>query len=283
MAQLIEFLLRLSFGLSAAMATVSHRQVTSGYFRNHLYVTLGLSALAALLARTAAPTVFWYAVSAVAASYLGSVAWLYEKPHLGRLLLLAVAACSLFGSLANFGGQVASKSEASLNANPPAIEKDARAESPIEKYPEKRAESMETASRVLGLLSHLTSGLLLGLTMAAMLLGHWYLNAPGMELEPLRRLLILLGVVVLLHAVVCGTGLWLEATSRHLATTWWLFVALRWLFGLVGVAALTVMAWKTLEIPNTQSATGILYVAVIGAFVGETMSLLLSAEAFYPV
>ena len=52
---------------------------------------------------------------------------------------------------------------------------------------------------------------------------------------------------------------------------------------LIGVLALAWMAWRTLEIPNTQSATGILYVAVIGTFVGETMSLLLSAESVYPI
>jgi hypothetical protein len=51
------------------------------------------------------------------------------------------------------------------------------------------------------------------------------------------------------------------------------------LFGLVGVLALTLMAWKTLQIPNTQSATGILYVAVIGVFTGELLGLLLSADA----
>ena len=39
------------------------------------------------------------------------------------------------------------------------------------------------------------------------------------------------------------------------------------------------MAWRTLEIPNTQSATGILYVAVIGVFIGELTGLLLSAES----
>ena len=86
-----------------------------------------------------------------------------------------------------------------------------------------------------------------------------------------------------MQAAVCGCGLSQEAAVHHGATAWGLFLALRWLFGLAGVAALAVMAWKTLAIPNTQSATGILYVAVIGAFVGETMSLLLSAEATFPV
>ena len=43
------------------------------------------------------------------------------------------------------------------------------------------------------------------------------------------------------------------------------------------------MAWKTLQIPNTQSATGILYVAVIATFIGELVSLLLSGSSAYPL
>ena len=43
------------------------------------------------------------------------------------------------------------------------------------------------------------------------------------------------------------------------------------------------MAQKTLKIPNTQSATGILYVAVLGAFLGELTSQLLSVGTLYPV
>jgi len=61
------------------------------------------------------------------------------------------------------------------------------------------------------------------------------------------------------------------------------FVALRWLAGLIGVGALAVMTWQTLKIPNTQSATGILYVAVIGVFIGELTSQLLSAHASFPL
>ena len=58
-----------------------------------------------------------------------------------------------------------------------------------------------------------------------------------------------------------------------------MFLSLRWLSGLVGALALTVMAWKTLKIPNTQAATGILYVAVIVTFLGELTSLLMAAQA----
>ncbi len=43
------------------------------------------------------------------------------------------------------------------------------------------------------------------------------------------------------------------------------------------------MSWQTLKIPNTQSATGILYVAVIVTFLGELVAHLLSQELPYPV
>jgi hypothetical protein len=61
------------------------------------------------------------------------------------------------------------------------------------------------------------------------------------------------------------------------------FIVLRWLAGLIGALLLTNMAWRTLAIPNTQSATGILYVAVIAVFLGELTSLLLSASTVFPV
>ena len=120
--------------------------------------------------------------------------------------------------------------------------------------------------------------------MAAMLLGHWYLNAPGMPLEPLMRLIGLLAIAVVLRAFVCAAGLGLEID----ATGWpdmseTLFLGMRWLGGLIGTAILAVMAWQTLKVPNTQSATGILYVAVITTFLGELASGLLSAQAAYPL
>ncbi len=132
--------------------------------------------------------------------------------------------------------------------------------------------------------SVVTSGLVLGLTMAAMLLGHWYLNSPGMELEPLRRLLIFMALAVVAQVIVCSIGLMGQLRyADDVSFSWLLFVVLRWSFGLFGVLGLVWMAWQTLKIPNTQSATGILYVAVIGVFVGELTGLLLSAESIFPL
>jgi hypothetical protein len=43
------------------------------------------------------------------------------------------------------------------------------------------------------------------------------------------------------------------------------------------------MTWQTLKVPNTQSATGILYAGMILAFIGELTAALLSAESPFPL
>jgi hypothetical protein len=58
---------------------------------------------------------------------------------------------------------------------------------------------------------------------------------------------------------------------------------LRWLAGLVGVAIVIWMTWQTLKIHNTQSETGLLYVAVILTFLGELVSQLLSEGTTFPI
>ena len=75
----------------------------------------------------------------------------------------------------------------------------------------------------------------------------------------------------------------LHPSDQKSAQVWWLFLSLRWLAGLVGTLGLAWLTWKTLEIPNTQSATGILYAAMILAFIGELTAQLLSAEAVFPL
>jgi hypothetical protein len=247
---LVQFIFRLVFGLAAAMALVPPRQVTSGYFRNNLYVLLGLNVLATLVS-LAAPDSFVLAppLAGAIACYIGGALWLYEKPIAGRWALGLIALLALAGAL--------------LSPRP-------QGGTPI-------AHFLFDADVV-------TGGMVLGTTMAAMLLGHWYLNSPTMALAPLRRLIWIMGAAIAVRAIVCGLGLVLELE----AGSWprmqvLLFILLRWLAGIFGAAGLTVMSWKTLLIPNTQSATGILYVGVIATFIGELVSLLLSSSTAYPL
>lgn len=91
-------------------------------------------------------------------------------------------------------------------------------------------------------------------------------------------------VLSIIRAMVSAAGL--ELALRH-GLAWNEFVvgaiALRWLAGIVGVFVLSILTWRTLKIPNTQSATGILYVAVIFVFMGELVSRLLSVKAHFPL
>ena len=121
------------------------------------------------------------------------------------------------------------------------------------------------------------ASLLLGFAVTAMLLGHWYLNTPSMQLAPLRRLLVCLFVIALLRGVSEASGL-ATAVTHTVPGNYLTMIGLRWLSGILGTLLLTVMAWQTLRIPNTQSATGILYVVVIFVFLGELGSFWLATS-----
>ncbi len=236
--------------MACGMACAPPRQVTSGYFRVHLYVVLGLNTLAAMVAMTVPELAVWPAVIGATLSYLGSVIWLYNCPRAGRVALLAVALTAVLGAWQAIG----------LGPNG------------------------ALAAHWLNYLAPVTGGWLLGITMAAMLLGHWYLNTPTMQLAPLQRLVLLIALAVVLRAIVSAWGFGLTwSTVGPLATHTVTFLALRWLSGILGVALLTWMTWQTLKVPNTQSATGILYVAVIATFLGELTAQLLSAGSAFPL
>lgn len=257
---LIQFVFRVTFGVACAMGITSSKLVTSGFFRVHLWVLMGLNTLAGLCIYTQRESlhtkfdhvsvVLGFAIGLAVASYLGGAFWLYEKAGAGKAILYLVM----------FGGWLAAA---------------------LSTHWKSTTKSVEVALTYLDVTS---SGLLLGVTLSAMFLGHWYLNTPTMELRPLKRLVLLLAAAVIFRAIVNGAGLVLQVGSTNdLTTAFWIFVALRWLSGLLGVFILSVLTWFTLKIPNTQSATGILYAGVILAFIGELTSQFLTADTIYPL
>jgi hypothetical protein len=268
MLVLTQFVLRLAFGLSLAMALTSPRRVTSGFYRNHAYVLLGLNVLA-LLAAFADPKQLsiWAPLVGAALSYACAVTWLYEKAKPGQFLLFVIAAVALVGAC--FAQQLPDVSSFSTGESTVA--------KPIAFF------ESETAACAIWKTNVFTSGLLLGSTIAAMFLGHWYLNSPTMEIAPLRKLLVLMLIALVLQSLVSAGSLGLESQLVGLKSNQYPLLALRWLAGIFGTAALTYMTWETLKIPNTQSATGILYVAVLATFLGELTSLLLSAGTAFPI
>lgn len=129
----------------------------------------------------------------------------------------------------------------------------------------------------------------LGVSMSAMLLGHYYLTAPWMSLRPLYQLLV--GILVtsaarLALALFEPNGFLNDAmhSSSDMVSgsasqvEWWFYVVLRWVMGIAAPILLSIMAWRTLRLRHTQAATGILYVVVIMTFIGEATGIALSGR-----
>ena len=132
--------------------------------------------------------------------------------------------------------------------------------------------------------SRLSSGFLLGTTLTAMLLGHHYLTAPAMSIDPLKRIVTLmawsLGRAACSPGLGCGLpgpGPWAWAPMAKFPTPR-MFLAARWGMGFVGTAIATYMTWKTAQIRSTQSATGILYITMIFVLFGELTSMILAGR-----
>jgi hypothetical protein len=140
----------------------------------------------------------------------------------------------------------------------------------------------------------LTSALLLGWSLITMLLGHWYLVAPRLNFRHLvvfcrvlvaavvARLLALLATLAAAaqiddrvepHPLRLLTGLAGEG----------IFFWFRLLWGLAVPLALAAMALHCARQRSNQSATGILYVVVVGTFIGEITGYFLTVTTGVPV
>ncbi|HEV8536778.1 MAG TPA: hypothetical protein VGR87_13820 [Candidatus Limnocylindria bacterium] len=108
----------------------------------------------------------------------------------------------------------------------------------------------------------------LGGANAAMLLGHWYLVTPKLSPGPLRRAALVVVTGVALQMVVVG----IVALRGDFSGTWEtglaVALALRIGVGLLMTFVVALAAWWTAGM-NTQSSTGLLYVALGCVFAGE--------------
>lgn len=251
------FSLRLALGMVATLLVLDPAQVNPRFFRAHFQIALGIALAALLFAHLAALLSVGLAVCLVVGmvgATLASVVYAFEGAPTGRTLTVATTVAFATG-LALLGRAV--ETTAVENGRTAWVQAD-----------------------------NFTSAALLGAAMTAMLLGHSYLNAPTMSIAPLVRSLAVLGVALVPRVAVAALGLWCwtEAhPSASLNGAMLLWLPVRWGVGLLGPAVLAVLAWQTARIRSTQSATGILYVVVILAFLGELTSMLLFRDAGYPM
>ena len=248
MRLLVDFLCRFGWGLSVALVLTPSSLVPAGFFRVNMLVVLGLATFAALLCGQALPAHAWLLPAAAAVTaWMASIAWFAERTRPGIVLCVITA---LLLAAATAVVQVAG--DGTLARGWPHV----------------------------GVA--LLSGLVTGLTVHAMLLGHWYLNAPGMRVDVLRRMIdiaLAAWAVQLVVATAAALPAGALAAGATGGPTTMALVSLRWLAGLAGLPVLLWLSRKTLDIPNTQSATGILYVACLAAILGELTAQLLSVAA----
>ena len=249
-----QFAARLIFGMALTWAFLPQPKISSGFFRIQMLVVLGLAVLGCLTGNTANTTPILVSPSPIlplfigiaVLAFLGSVFWTLERRVAGRW----------FGNIIAFSSLAIIVVFATRPATP----------------------LLENALRVD---SEVATSAILGVTMVAMLLGHWYLTAPTMSHDPLRRANQLFAVAVLMRFVMSAIALGMnwQLVGSGTALTW---LALRWIAGILGPALLAVMVWRILKYRNTQSATGVLFVGVILTFIGELSATLLTRELGVP-
>jgi hypothetical protein len=138
-----------------------------------------------------------------------------------------------------------------------------------------RVDEWPHALAALGLL---TGAILLGSVTNGMLLGHWYLNQPGLKPWALARLtlLALIATGASAAAGVAGTGFLSSASTEGAVlglpgfgeSFGTIFFAV-WILILGFTGAVVWMARRCIAIRSIQSATGLYYVALLTAGVAE--------------
>ena len=139
-------------------------------------------------------------------------------------------------------------------------------------------------SETLTIASFITSSALLGGACTAMVLGHWYLVLPSMQVSHLQSVVklhivsMVVRIAVVAAAVFVAVASWQPGVTpgpsfgHYILSIDGIFFWQRILFGLAAPAFLVYLTWETAKIRSTQSATGILYVDFFTIVVGEVLA-----------
>lgn len=229
---------RLAAGMAAMLLVTPWGVVPPGFFRTHCLVILGLLVVSALFLGTTHGLAFGLLAGGAGLSYVASIGWGLGARRIG--------AAATLGILLAAGGLLAASSP---------------------------------GGRPGEILARGSSAFLLGATLSAMLLGHHYLTAPAMGIDPLKRFVAGMILALGLRILTARPGLaqLLEASSG----AWTgdpLYVGMRWGIGVLGTGLAASLTWRTVAIRSTQSATGILYIAMTFVLIGELTDMRLARD-----
>jgi hypothetical protein len=254
----IQFCLELAFGVLFAMAFVPRAPVGLLFYR-----LMGTSALALVLFGVGVPlatgTLVW-SDPAVLCSALPILGYpFFSGPVRGRRWALALGA-GLVGSAAAVGLLVG------------------------------RAHEVQNALGIaIATLSALATGAVAGSVGLAMVLGHWYLTVPNLQVHHLQRLNRVSVITMLASFVLVGASCLvfseaLNAVEHPLfGVTGLFYLGTRIVVGLFFPLAFAWMAAGSLKFENTRSATGILYASTVLVLIGTAASVTLQDSYGVPL
>lgn len=249
-----DFLFLYALGISATVPLVPEQAIGRYFYRFHSILLMALAILASIVGR---PLLTWSG-----AAPLGQVSQLAAAAF---VLALFVSSAVVYISTAPLRKDLLwmPVSTGAIFAVFEAVQR-----------------SPDLASGLLLALHLLTSAAMLGSVLVAMILGHWYLQDATLSFDHLARLSRLF-----LGACIAKTAV----SGLLIALDWARVAPLLDRFELVfigtrvgaGLLMALVLAWMTLTCAKSkanQSATGILYVAVVFVIIGEAMSLHLTLQ-----
>ena len=265
------FLLALAAGVLTTLFSIPEDDLGRGYFRMNALVVLSLLALGAAVTLLHPLRPFGPAARAGGVA-LGSAlvaGFLYYAAVSRERWILARGAATVA-----LGGCAAALWLAGLHLTPVAA--------PLPHRPALLAAALGAAA------------LFLGWSLTTMLLGHWYLVAPRLAFRHLVVFCwILLATTALRGAAVAASLAEAAGVAPLTEPHPWRLVAgfdgqgmflwFRLLWGILGPLVLALMALHCARRRSNQSATGILYVLVVGAFIGEITALYIILTTGVPV
>lgn len=285
------FVLKLAAGITLMWCLMPRREVTDGFFRIQMRVVLGLAVLAALLlTRTgtwqkpepamnvgqkavaansaesaeersaadssslttapvisAADTWLWIQrlqIAVAVVAYFGSVFWALGRRGPGNI-------CVYLMMLGSAGALLL------------------------------HATRVPCSCVWLQILSDFSSAAVSGSVLTAMLLGHWYLTTPAMSTRPLYWFNGAIVLAAVLRLVASVTAVVTEGIALP-GLTHWIWLSIRWTGTIVVPLLVAVLVWRILRYRNTQSATGVLFAALILVLMGEMSGALLERDLQIP-
>jgi len=253
------FLNLFALGTGASLIAVPYRQIGRYYFSFHSTMLLVLVAVAVLVGQPwtqlGQGTAYMRVVAGLSMLYAGLVLVqnvvirAAETDLRVDALILPVSAGAVFIIMASFGWT-----------------------------------AYGTGAALLLTLHLLSAALVLGTSMVAMSTGHWYLANAQLSFDILIRLCRMFVLAIGIKAVIVAIyAIWRFEDYWRLEDFYKLVMGVRIAAGIVLAVVLALMSLSCAKRHANQSATGILYVAVVFVLIGETISLYLTLGMQRPI